>query len=142
MSKSAMPTAVHLLFIRGDKILMLRRAHTGYQDGNYSLVAGHHEDGESLTHTAVREAKEEAGVDIEPQNLSLKVLVHKKEADERIAVFFAVHHWSGEIQNMEPDKCDDLSWFALDNLPSNTIPYIRAALDALRNNKIYVEFGW
>jgi hypothetical protein len=53
-----------------------------------------------------------------------------------------VYAWSGEITNTEPDKCDDLSWFKLDALPENTIPYIRQALEAHKNNIKYTEFGW
>lgn len=134
--------SVYLLFIRDGKILLLRRADTGYEDGNYGLVAGHLDAHESLTHAAIREAKEESGVDIDPHNLALVTTIHRRQSDERIDFFFIVNKWAGEPANTEPDKCDDLNWFDLDCLPANTIPYIRQAIDCYRRGVIYSEWGW
>lgn len=61
---------------------------------------------------------------------------------ERIDVFLIADKWNGEPQNTEPHKCDDLSWFPLDNLPKNVIPYIRQALECVKNNIFYSEFGF
>ena len=63
------PVAVHIFLLRENSVLLLRRAHTGYGDGNYSVVAGHLDGGESVTQAAVREAKEEVGVDLRPADL-------------------------------------------------------------------------
>jgi len=134
--------SVYLLFVKDGKILLLRRANTGYEDGNYSLVAGHLDAHESLTHAVVREAKEESGVDIDPNDIEVKTTMHRKQNDERVDFFFEAKKWRGEPKNTEPDKCDDLSWFALNNLPVNTIPYIRQAIDCYRKDIIYSEFGW
>jgi 8-oxo-dGTP diphosphatase len=62
--------------------------------------------------------------------------------DERVDVFFVVDDWDGEIENKEPHKCDDLSWFDLDQLPENIIPYIRQAIGGIRSNSHYSEHGW
>ena len=43
---------------------------------------------------------------------------------------------------LEPDKCDDLSWFSLDQLPDNMIPYVKHAIECFRERIIYSEFGW
>lgn len=134
--------SVYLLFIKDGKILLLRRANTGYEDGNYGLVAGHLDAHESLTHAAIREAKEESGVDIVRNDLEVKTTMHRRQNDERVDFFFEVKKWTGEPVNTEPDKCDDLSWFHLDNLPSNTIPYIRQAIECYQKGIIYSEFGW
>lgn len=134
--------SVYLLFIKDGKILLLRRANTGYEDGNYGLVAGHLDAHESLTHAAIREAKEESGIDILPSDLEVKTTMHRRQKDERVDFFFEVKKWSGNPINMEPDKCDDISWFPLDNLPSNMIPYIRQAINSYRKGILYSEFGW
>lgn len=134
--------SVYLLFIKDNKILLLRRKNTGYEDGNYGLVAGHLDENESLTHGAIREAKEESGVDINPKDLEVKTTMHRRQKDERVDFFFEVKKWSGEIVNTEPEKCDDLRWFPLDNLPSNIIPYIKQAIECSRKGIVYSEFGW
>lgn len=140
--KFKMIASVYLLIIKDNKILLLRRADTGYEDGNYGLAAGHVDVDESITAAAIREAKEEAGIDINPADLEIKTTMHRRQKDERVDFFFEVKKWSGEVQNMEMDKCDDLSWFPLDNLPSNTIPYIRQAIECYKKGIIYSEFGW
>ncbi len=132
--------SVYMLFRDGDKILLLRRANTGYEDGKYGLVAGHVDGDELLTKAAAREAKEEAGVDIQPENLVLKTVMHRRQEDERIDFFFEVKEWEGEITNTEPDKCDDLSFFPIDNLPENTIPYIAQAVGCYQKGIFYSEW--
>jgi len=136
------PVAVHLLLVRDSKILMLRRYNTGYQDGNYSVVAGHIDGGEELKTAMIREASEEAGITISPADLSVVGVIHLMEDDEYVSFFFHASKYTGKVVNMEPDKCDDLSWFDIDNLPPNTIPYVRRAIQNYRNGIWFDSLGW
>ena len=126
--------------------MLLRRFDTGYEDGKYSMVAGHVDRGETFTQCIIREAKEEAGIVLKPEDLEVAHVMHRNsdtaENNERVDIFFVARQWQGEPQNNEPHKCDDLSWFNLDNLPDNIIPYIGQALESIKNKIYYSEHGW
>jgi 8-oxo-dGTP diphosphatase len=132
----------HLLLFQDDRVLLLRRENTGYEDGNYSVIAGHIDGGETAREAMSREAREEAGLVIDPADLSLCHIMHRRASDERVSFFFTSKRWEGEPQNMEPSKCSDLSWFACGALPPNMVPYILAAIERSRDGTTYSEFGW
>jgi 8-oxo-dGTP diphosphatase len=137
--------AVHLFLVRQREVLLLRRFNTGYEDGNYSVPAGHLDGGESVSAAMVREAWEETGISIDAQDLGIVHVMHRAAAGtggERVDFFLKATRWRGEPAVMEPDKCDDLSWHSLDALPPNTIPYISSALAAFRSSHAFSEFGW
>jgi len=121
---------------------LLRRAGTGYQDGKYSVVAGHLDGGEQVRTAAVREAREEVGIDLDIDQLDVVGVMHRLSGDERIDFFLAAASWTGEIWNREPDKCDRLAWFEMDALPDEVIPYVRRALDNYRRGVWFDSFGW
>ncbi|MDD5251852.1 MAG: NUDIX domain-containing protein [Patescibacteria group bacterium] len=134
---------VYLILKKGGLILLSRRFQTGYEDGKYSMVAGHAEEHETMREALAREAKEEAGIAVEPTELEHLLTMHRWCGDhERIGFYFTMDRWDGEIRNCEPDRCDDLGWFRLDQLPENVIPYVRAAIECSENGTRYCEFGW
>jgi 8-oxo-dGTP diphosphatase len=135
-------TAVYLFLIEDGKILLLRRHNTGYEDGNYSLPAGHLDDDESITQALLREIKEEIDLDLRVEDIDLVHIMHRRESDIRVDLFFTTKKYQGKVRNAEPDKCDDLSWFPLDNLPDNTIPYIKTAIESYLSKTLYSEVGW
>ena len=132
----------HLLLFQENKILLLLRKNTGYEDGKYSVVAGHLDGEETAREAMVREAMEEAGIRIDPEDLILAHISHRTHMDERVSFFFTAAEWEGIPENMEPDKCGDLSWFSVNSLPDNMVPYVRNAIEQYLEGKIYSEFGW
>lgn len=135
--------SVYLILAKEGKTLLSRRFQTGFEDGNYGLVSGHVDGEETMREALSRETLEEIGIKIDSSELKHVLTMHRWCGDhERADFFFTVDNWEGEVKNMEPNKCDDLNWFPLNNLPPNTIPYIKKAIDCYSNGLSYCEFGW
>ena len=135
--------AVFLIFRKDDKILLLKRANTGHQDGNYSMVSGHVDAGESFIDAAIREALEESGVNIKSGDLTLAYTLHSNKINKvYINLFMNVNNWNGEITNKEPEKCDDLDWFEINHLPQNTVDYVRFVIQETQNGKNFGTWGF
>lgn len=146
MSQNHVIPAVYLVLRREGKVLLLRRCNTGYADGNYSLIAGHVDPGETCLQAVIREAKEEAGLDLRSEDVEVRYIMHRdsgqKSENQRMDVFYEAKQWSGEPVNMEPQKCDDLSWFATDALPAELLDYVKVALERMEEGEFFSEFGW
>lgn len=129
--------AAYVILRRGSEVLLQLRRNTGYLDGYWATAAaGHVERDESVFEAAIREAREELGIDIAAADLLPLCAMHRthgnqRPIDERVDWFFACLAWSGEPRLVELDKAADLRWFALDSLPANVVPHERLIFDAL-----------
>ncbi len=143
MERFQLLCVVNILLIKDKKILLMRRMNTGYRDGDYEVPAGHIDGGEPVTIAAIREAKEEIGVNIKKEDLRVVHVMHRYgEKHERIEFFLIADKWEGEPTITEPDKCDDLQWFSLGDLPENTIPKARHGIEQYKLGVIFSEFDW
>ena len=140
--RATFPVTVHLLFFRENQVLLLRRFNTGYADGQYSVPAGHLDGGETVTAAAAREAEEETGLRIRADDIAFSSVVHRRGSDERVDFFVHVLNWQGEPVNTEPDKCDELRWVNINELPDNVIPYVKQAIQNHLTGIPFNEFGW
>lgn len=123
---------------------MARRYNTGYQDGNYAVPAGHLDAGELPSEALAREMKEEIGIDIQPEDIKFVHISFRPKTDstgDRVDYFFEVSKWSGEVTNMEPEKCDDLKWFLPSNIPVNTTPHVRVAIECIEKGETFSELS-
>ncbi len=119
------------------QILLQERCNTGYMDGKYDTAcSGHLKKGESLSMALCREAKEEINLDIQEKNLELVSIIHPYQEDY-INVFFTTNKYIGTPKIMEPNKCDDLKWFNINELPENTIIRIRNVIKNMKKGIIY-----
>lgn len=135
-------SAVYIIIIRADKLLLLRRKDTGWKDGEYGTPAGHLETGETVKEAAAREAMEEAMVKINPKDLELVHVQHRKANYEYLDLYFFATKWAGEPGIGEEDLADDIGWFPTNSLPANTIDYMLVAFESYRKGIFFSEFGW
>jgi 8-oxo-dGTP diphosphatase len=133
---------VHLFLVREGAVCLLRRHNTGYEDGKYHVPAGHMDGGEPVIAALQREAREEIGITIDAEDVKLVHVMHNRSNTERIGFFFEVERWSGSVQNNEPDKCSEVTWRPLADLPPEMVPYARHALDCYRRGEALSLFGW
>ncbi|MGW3241389.1 methyltransferase domain-containing protein [Streptomyces sp. NPDC001070] len=131
---------VHLILRRGDEVLLGRRVNTGYADGLLHAPSGHVEDGEDVLTAMVREAHEEVGVVLRPEDVAVALVMQHRApgGGERIGWFFEADGGVHEPVNREPGKCSELGWFPLDALPDDMVAYCRAGLEAYRAGERFV----
>ncbi|MGW2888903.1 NUDIX hydrolase [Streptomyces griseoruber] len=136
---------VHLYLERDGKVLLgLRHPDAAFAPRTHHFLAGHCEQ-ESAVTCLVREAREEAGLEIDPADVELVHTVHIDNGflrRPRIQLVFRARRWGGEPRLREPDKCLGWDWWPLDALPEPMVDYARAAIDGIRAGRPYTELGW
>lgn len=137
----AIHAAISLLLLKGNEILLIRRYNTGWEDGKYSLMGGHIEENETLAETTIREAKEEIGITLGPNDIKVVHTIHTSINKENYIDFFLLGtKWAGEPTIKEKDKIDDIQWFPLDNLPDNMPRVIRQGIDNYLRKETFSAF--
>lgn len=145
-----MPSAVIVMLTRtvgGRKqILLQRRQNTGFADGLWDFsFSGHVEHGESMTEAAIREAEEEIGVEIAPSDIDFVALVHKREKQIDLTylnAYFVCDKFCGQPHICEADKCSQLAWFDIENLPDDLIYDRRKVIEECAKGNNFLQIGW
>ena len=136
MERTLFRLIVHtFVFDTDGRLLLLRRANTGFLDGYYTLPGGHVDRDEPVAQAAQREVSEEVCLEV-------------VEVDPVIAMpyrhgvdfLFEARRWSGTARIGEPEFCDDLCWAAPDRLPDPTAPFVTTALQLRAEGTWYHEF--
>ncbi len=136
--KTKVTPAVYMLLEDRDRVLLVRRCNTGWQDGNYSVPSGHIHEGETPTEAMIREAREEINLILYSDQLCCAHILYRAKNDgsgDRLDICFRVQYDAlrmGEVKNNEPDKCDAIAWFMKDELPSNLNPDLAHVIAQIR----------
>ncbi|KKP23890.1 MAG: hypothetical protein SZ59_C0003G0114 [candidate division TM6 bacterium GW2011_GWF2_28_16] len=128
-----------------NKILFLKRTKNGWGYGNYTLPGGSVDANESIRMAAIREIKEEVGVDIKEKDLKFLHVTNikiKEKEEPLLGFYFLVDNFFGEPKNIEPDKCEYITWLDADNLPENIVKELKVVLEKISKNEFYSEIGW
>ena len=136
--------ASYLILEKDGKVLMSRRKNTNYLPGYYQLPAGHVDEGELPVDCIIREAKEEVGISIQPEEIEFAHVSYRPKHDntaDRVDFFFYGRKWQGEIKNTEPDKASDWEWIDIAKLPEKILPQVKDAIFSSKNKMYFRELN-
>ncbi|MEV0843482.1 NUDIX domain-containing protein [Actinocatenispora sera] len=141
-----MVVAVYGLLRDGDRLLLMRRAGSGYHDGELCVPAGHVDGNEDVASALARELREELTIAVEPDACRLALVAHRAPETagdhEYLDLFFEVPHWDGTPAIGEPAKCVELCWADADAPPADTVAYVAAALREVAAGTPLLRYGW
>jgi 8-oxo-dGTP diphosphatase len=100
--------------------VLLGRRNGSFGSESWAPPGGHLEFGEAVEEGATRELKEETdlfALALEPVCWTTEIF--KEEKKHYVSLHHIVTKYAGEVKLMEPHKCYEWKWFALDELPEN-----------------------
>jgi len=101
------------------KVLLMKRK-GAHSEGTWSFPGGKLDKFETIVDCAIREAKEETGLDI--INLQVDRFTNDMFIEEDlhyITIFVRCQSKSYDAKIMEPEKCTEIGWFDWKNFPKN-----------------------
>ncbi|MEV8325845.1 NUDIX domain-containing protein [Kitasatospora sp. NPDC058397] len=133
-----------IILERNGLVLLAERANTGYSDGLLNLPSGKVDVDEDVISAAIREAREEVGVEVHREAVRVVHVMHYRnpEGEARVGWFLAASEWNGEPYNAEPHKCAGVGWYPLNDLPENTQPYNEAGISRYLKGEPFSVVGW
>lgn len=130
-------TSVSVILEKDGKVFFLRRQNTGWADGLLAFPAGHVDKGDTVLQTAVKEVREEAGVEIIEQDLEF---VHVNYLlDEYVNFYFRVYVWKDTPHVGELHLASDAVWIPKDNVPEDIIPQDKKLLIYMADRTFFSE---
>lgn len=135
--KAIFKSAVHMIITKDNKILLQKRKGSKLWPGYYALPAGHIDEGETQYDALAREAQEELGIIINIKKIKNSYVVLRrnyfeidgKQLEPYIDYYFDIDQFEGVPKIMEEDKCEELIWADINNLPEPFINYEGAFLE-------------
>ena len=127
---------VDVLVVKGDKILLVKRAPPLLNAGKYGVVGGYVEKDETLIAAATREVMEETGYKIKINFLlRIKDNPNRPKEDKQNIAFVFVATAGKKIQEGDNESTEN-KWFDFDNLPKPK----DFAFDHYEDIKLYLKY--
>jgi 8-oxo-dGTP diphosphatase len=142
--KHLVAPSVNVFIINDSKVLLGRRTNTGWMDGYLCPPGGHVEKGETPVVAIVREIQEELGTIIKPEDLEFVcVAMRNTSPTEYVGYEFVIRDKNYKFKNAEPNKCSELIWADLDNLPEDVVDHFQQVIKkGIVGKSPYLEIGF
>lgn len=106
-----------VIIIKDNKVLLGKRKSTHGQ-GDWCFPGGHLEFGETWEDCAQRETLEETGLYIKNIRFGTATNdIFTAVGKHYITIIMLANYNGGEVQLLEPEKCERWEWFSRNNLP-------------------------
>jgi 8-oxo-dGTP diphosphatase len=128
---------VGVMIIKNGQVLLGKRKNA-HGEGEFSFPGGHLEYMESFEECAIRETKEECGLEI--ANIRFQLLANLKIYTPKHYVHIGLMaDWlKGEPQVLEPERMVDWQWYDLDNLPQPIFLASKIIIDSFKSQQNYL----
>ena len=110
--------SVGVVIWRGDKVLLIKRGKAP-RAGDWGLPGGMQDTGETIIETAIREAREETGLEIEPLGIVTALDNIVRDAKGKVEFHYTVVDVAAESHEGEPaaqDDAKDVRWATLEEV--------------------------
>ena len=131
MERESFLSSIYLIIKNEEgQILLQRRRGSKLWSGFLALPAGHIDKGENVYEAAIREANEELGITFSVNDIVDTFVVMRRNTTlpSYYDVYFEIKNYSGVISIMEPEKCSQLVWNSLNELPDDMIDFEKEAI--------------
>lgn len=109
---------VGIIITRGDEVLLLRRE-GAHGSGTWSTPGGHLDHGETPEQCAVREAREETGVEVGAVKFrAITNDLFEAEGRHYVTIWMEAEYRSGEAAVRATRETSSVGWFHWDRLPT------------------------
>ena len=92
------------------------------------------EHGETIKETAIRECREEAGIDL--KSIVLRdIYSYQFEEEQGLNFVFLAENWNGTATNAEPGVFNHGKFFRLDEIPPKTLGWVKDSISWIRSGR-------
>ena len=128
---------IGVMILKDGKVLVSKRKGS-HGSGEYAFPGGHLEYMETFEECAIRETREESGIEIKNIRFLYLTNLTKYSPKHYVQIGMIADWQSGEPVVLEKDKTEEWKWFDIDDLMKEKLfETCRIALEAYKTGKYY-----
>lgn len=112
-----MPIGINCIILDKEGRILLAKRKNRFGAGSYGLIGGKVKKWETLEQAAIRELKEEIGILVEKEDIEIINMNVTMDAKHIVQIGALVKKYRGIPENKETNKCEEIAFFDLENLP-------------------------